>query len=143
MLYVLKKTIGYTLQAHTEDIVNIISTWNQHRLVDYQQCRGLEVCEKKTCKMYVLHTDYHLRLSINLEAPPAKFSDTALPLVQLEGPGRDQSEYLSVIGREARGSCKFRRYVPNSQIGWEYSELSAVSVGSEVKRRTRVRISCM
>lgn len=140
----MKKTIGYILQAHTEDIVNIISTWKQLRLVDYQQYRGLEVCEKKnTCKMYVLHTDHHLRLSINLEAPLGKFSDTALPLVQLEGPGRDQSEYLSVIGREARGSCKFRRYVPSSQVGWEYSELSAVSVGSEVKRRTRVRISCM
>lgn len=47
MLYVLKKTIGYILQAHTEDIVNIISTWKQLRLVDYQQYRGLEVCEKK------------------------------------------------------------------------------------------------
>lgn len=62
-------------------------------------------------KMYVLHTNHHLLLSINLEAPRVKFNDAALLLVQLETRGRDLSEYLPVIGRMARGSCKFRRCV--------------------------------
>lgn len=44
------------------------------------------------CKMYVLHTQHHLRMPINLEPFPVKNSDSALPLVELEGEGRDQSQ---------------------------------------------------
>lgn len=93
--------------------------------------------------MNILHTDDHLRLSINLEAPPGTRCYAALQLVQLEGQGQDQSEYSPVIGQEVRGSCKFRRRIPSSEVGSEGSEVSVGCESFEVKRRTRVRISCM
>lgn len=96
-----------------------------------------------TCKMYVLHTDRHLRRSINLDAPVVEFGDAALPLAQPEADGRERSEYSPVIGRGARGSRKFRRHVPSSQVGWEDGDLSVVSVGAEVRQRTAVSIACM
>lgn len=73
----------------------------------------------------VCFTSYqHLRSSINLEAPLETHCDAALLLVQLEGQGQDQSEYFSVIGQEARGSCKFGRHIPSSEVGSEDSEVS-------------------
>lgn len=102
-------------------------------------CRAADV----TCKMYVLHTDRHLRRSINLDAPVVEFGDAALPLAQPEAEGREQSDYSPVIGRGARGSRKFRRHVPSSQVGWEDGDLSIVSAGAEVRQRTGVRLACM
>lgn len=96
-----------------------------------------------TCKMYVLHTDRHLRRSINLDTPVVEFGDAALPLAKPEAEGRERREYSPVIGRVARGSRKFRRRVPSSQVGWEDGDLSVVSAGAEVRQRTAVRIACM
>ncbi|CAK6981444.1 Hypothetical predicted protein [Scomber scombrus] len=60
--------------------------------------------------MYVLHALHHLRVSINLEVPLVNWCDAALLLVKLEDEAGHE-RLLSVIGRQPRGSCKFRRHV--------------------------------
>lgn len=48
-------------------------TWTEPELVDYQHLisrTGGVWGDHRTCKMYVLHTHHHLRLSINREVTP-------------------------------------------------------------------------